>query len=114
MCNLNATTSNFASQVAAATADQVICVASGNYGTWTGTNKAIAVTKQSGATVTMGIDLTTGNNGFTIDGLTIPGGRIIKGAKISPSRTRLSRPTIHCNGESLLQSIRARSVQQRQ
>jgi hypothetical protein len=80
-CNLNATTSNFARQVAAATAGQVICLASGNYGTWTGTNKAITVTKQSGAMVTMGIDFTTGNNGFTIDGLTIAGGRIINGAK---------------------------------
>jgi Right handed beta helix region len=80
-CNLNATTSNFARQVAAATAGQVICLASGNYGTWIGTNKAITVTKQSGAMVTMGIDFTTGNDGFTIDGLTIPGGRIINGAK---------------------------------
>src|SRR6185369_7168022 len=41
ICNRSATTSTFASQVSAATAGQTICLADGNYGTWTGTNKAI-------------------------------------------------------------------------
>lgn len=65
----------------AASAGQVICLASGNYGTWTGTNKAITITKQSGATVTMALDFNTNDSGFTIDGLTIAGGSIVNGAK---------------------------------
>ena len=55
-CNLDATIADFASQVSAATVGQVICLASGDYGTWNGTNKAITITKQSGATATMRID----------------------------------------------------------
>lgn len=75
-CNLNATTANFASQVSAATAGQVICLATGSYGTWGGTNKAITITKQSGATPTMDISFGTNDAGFTLDGITIAGGNI--------------------------------------
>ena len=80
-CNRNATTSTFASEVSAATAGQVICLAAGNYGTWTGTNKAIFVRPASGAAVTMGFNFTTGDSGFTVDGVTTPGGNITNGAK---------------------------------
>ena len=48
-CNLNAATSNFSSQVSAASGGQTICLASGNYGTWSGTNKAITIAAASGA-----------------------------------------------------------------
>ena len=80
-CSRTATTSTFASQVSAATAGQVICLASGNYGTWTGTNKAITVKAASGATVTMGFNFTTGDSGFVVDGMRSPGGNITNGAK---------------------------------
>ncbi|HEX5926801.1 MAG TPA: right-handed parallel beta-helix repeat-containing protein, partial [Baekduia sp.] len=80
-CSRNATTSTFAAQVSAATTGQVICLAAGNYGTWTGTNKAIFVRAASGATVTMGFNFTTGDSGFTVDGVTTPGGNITNGAK---------------------------------
>ena len=79
-CNIDATVANFAGQVALATPGQAICLASGDYGTWMGTNKAVIITKQSGATVTMGIDFITGKSGFTIDNLTITGGRVSGGA----------------------------------
>jgi hypothetical protein len=75
-CTTNATTSTFASAVSAATAGQTICLAAGNYGTFNGTDKAITITAQSGATVTMGFNLGTGDKDFTLDGLTIPGGSI--------------------------------------
>src|SRR5262245_10069036 len=38
-CTANATPADFASKVAGATAGQIVCLDSGNYGTWTGTNK---------------------------------------------------------------------------
>ena len=38
-CDLNATPSSFASQVAAASSGQTVCLATGSYGTWTGTSR---------------------------------------------------------------------------
>jgi hypothetical protein len=72
-CDLNATTSTFASQVSAATAGQTICLATGNYGTWGGTNKAITVTSASGATPQMKADFGNSTANLTIDGLTVNG-----------------------------------------
>jgi len=79
-CDLNATTSNFASQVSAATAGQTICLASGNYGTWTGTNKAITIQAATGATPTMRYSFGSGDSGFTLDGMTGMGGTFTSGA----------------------------------
>lgn len=75
-CNLNATTATFAAQLSAASAGQIICLAAGNYGTFAGTNKAVTIRAQSGATVTMAFDFRANDAGFTLDGLTIPGGNI--------------------------------------
>lgn len=80
-CNLNATTSNFASQVSAASTGQVICLATGSYGTWSGTNKAITITKQAGATPSMSLEFNTGDSDFTVDGLAIGSADIMNGAK---------------------------------
>src|ERR1039458_4900005 len=77
-CNLTATTSNFTSQVSAATPGQTICLASGNYGTWSGTSKSapgITITAAPGAAVTLAFVLSTGVKDFTIDG-TEDGGTI--------------------------------------
>ena len=79
-CDRNATTSSFASEVSAATAGQTICLASGNYGTWQGTNKAITVAKAAGAAPTMKISFSTGDSGFTLDGMGGMGGQISGGA----------------------------------
>jgi hypothetical protein len=75
-CDLNATPANFSSQVAAATAGQTICLASGSYGTWTGTNKAITVKAASGATPTMTDNFGSTASGFTLDGISGLGGGI--------------------------------------
>ena len=39
-CNASASPATFASVVSGASAGQTICLASGSYGTWSGTNKA--------------------------------------------------------------------------
>jgi hypothetical protein len=75
-CVLNATTSNFSSQVSAAQPGQTICLASGNYGTWTGTTKAITVQAAPGATASMTDQFGSGASGFTLSGISALGGDI--------------------------------------
>jgi hypothetical protein len=75
-CTLNATTATFVAQVSAAIAGQKVCLASGNYGTWGGTNKAITVAAASGASPQMDVNFGSGDSGFTLDGMTGMGGNI--------------------------------------
>jgi hypothetical protein len=89
-CNLNATTSNFAAQVSAATAGQTICLATGNYGTWAGTNKAITITAAPGATPTMQFNFGAGDNGFTLDHMSGMGGYIKDATNITISNSTFS------------------------
>jgi hypothetical protein len=79
-CNRNATPSTFAAEVSAATAGQTVCLASGSYGTWQGTNKQITIRAAAGATPTMGYQFGSGDSGFTLDGLSGMGGSISGGA----------------------------------
>jgi hypothetical protein len=67
-CTTNVTTSTFASAVSAASAGAVLCLANGNYGQWAGTNKAITITNQPGASPTLSLSLRSGDCCFTIDG----------------------------------------------
>jgi len=76
-CDYNATTANFSTQLSAAATGKVICLASGSYGTFTGTAKAVTITKQSGATPSMYLEFRSGDKDFTIDGLTITGGDVV-------------------------------------
>ena len=68
-CSRNATPSTFASEVSAASAGQTVCLASGNYGTFQGTNKAITIRAAAGATPTMRYQFGSGDSGFTLTGL---------------------------------------------
>lgn len=82
-CDINATTGNFAAQVSAAAAGQTVCLAAGNYGTWSGVNKLVTISRQVGVSVsqvTMGVDFNNGDANFTIDGLSITGGSIVGSA----------------------------------
>src|ERR1044072_8114459 len=79
-CDRAATPSSLASEVSAASAGQTICLASGSYGTWSGTNKAITLRAADGATATMRYAFSTGDSGFTLDGLSGMGGTITDGA----------------------------------
>jgi hypothetical protein len=74
------TTSTFASRVSGAAAGDVLCLTSGNYGTWSGTNKAITITAQTGASPQMQISFGSGDANFTLDGMTGMGGPISAGA----------------------------------
>lgn len=73
-CNLNATTSNYASQISSATTGQVVCLASGDYSGFTGTSKSapgITITAAPGAAVTFntGFSLALASvQNFTLDG----------------------------------------------
>ena len=89
-CNLNATTSSFATQIADATPGQVVCLASGDYSSFTGTSKSapgITITAAPGATVTfnsgMSLNLSSVQN-FTLDG-TGGGGTMTVGGALNLS-----------------------------
>lgn len=79
-CSLSATPANFSAEVAAASPGQTVCLASGNYGTWTGTNKAITIAAAPGNTPTMQISFGAGDGGFTLDGISGMTGTINGGA----------------------------------
>lgn len=73
-CDLNATTSSFSTQISAANPGQVVCLASGDYSSFTGTSKSapgIWITSAPGATVTFnsGITLNLSSvRNFVLDG----------------------------------------------
>ena len=78
--DLHATPSTFASAVSSAQAGDTILLATGNYGTWSGTNKAITIKNEPGATPSMKFSFDTGVGGFTLDGMTGMSGDISNGA----------------------------------
>jgi Domain of unknown function (DUF4082)/PKD domain len=98
-CNLNATPSTFDSQVSAAKAGQTVCLASGNYGTWSGTNKAITVKAASGATPNMSIDFAAGDSGFTLSGVSNLSGNIDGDAHDITISNSTSSDTIEITGD---------------
>ena len=75
--DLTATTSTLSSVFAGAQPGDVIRLAAGNYGTFSGGSKAgmVTITAQTGASVTMSADLGSSQN-ITIDGLTISGSTV--------------------------------------
>jgi Concanavalin A-like lectin/glucanases superfamily/Right handed beta helix region len=75
-CNRTATPATFGANVAAAGAGQTVCLTSGNYGTWGGTNKAITITAAPGNTPTMQVSFGSGDGGFTVNGMSGMGGVI--------------------------------------
>ena len=80
-CDRTATPSTFAAQVAAADAGDAICLQTGSYGTWTGTDKAITVKADSGARPSMKFSFGSGDRGFTLDGIVDAGGTVNAGAE---------------------------------
>ena len=67
-CDLNATPSTFGSQVSNAAAGQTLCLSAGDYGTWTGTGKAITIAPQPGASPRMSFDFGSNAANFSING----------------------------------------------
>lgn len=75
-CDLNATTANFSSQYAALAGGQTLCLASGNYAAFTGSNKSSMVTVRAadGATVNFaGADIPSTTRNLTIKGVNYTG-----------------------------------------
>lgn len=79
-CNVLATTANFSTQVAATTAGQTLCLASGSYGSWSGVSKStpgITIKEQDGATATFSaLDFQSSAQWLTLDGIDYEGGTI--------------------------------------
>lgn len=81
VCDRNATdAASLATQFAAATSGETICLATGSYGSWTGGNKSVTVAAADGATPTMSLDFNNGDGNFTLDGITISTGSIVNSA----------------------------------
>ena len=62
-CDRTASPASFASELSAAAAGQTICLASGDYGTWEGTDKAITVKAAAGAAPAMRVSFAAGAEG---------------------------------------------------
>jgi hypothetical protein len=100
-CDLNATPSNFAAQVAAASPGQVVCLASGDYGSWPGTSKSapgITVTAAPGATVNFSGGLQISNlanaQNFTLDGSAGGGTMTLAGGEVQGNTTTARNITL--------------------
>ncbi len=78
-CNYNASPSSFSSAVSAAAPGQTVCLTSGDYGSWRGTNKAITVQAAAGAAPTMQISFGSGASSFTLSGMHGMGGSVSGG-----------------------------------
>jgi hypothetical protein len=76
-CDLNATPQSFSAQVSAAKPGQTLCLAGGDYGTFSGASKAGLVTVKavSGAAASMEISFSSAKN-LRLEGLTITSGDI--------------------------------------
>lgn len=79
-CDRSATPASFESQLSAAAAGQTICLASGDYGTWKGTDKAIIIKASAGSTASMRVSFGSAASGFTLEGMSGMGGTIQDGA----------------------------------
>jgi hypothetical protein len=82
VCDRNATTATFASQFSAATAGQTICVASGSYGSFSGSAKSgmVFIRAATGATASMSLDFNGAAN-ISFDGLTIANSTMLNSTK---------------------------------
>jgi hypothetical protein len=76
----SATTSTFATVLAGAVHGDTIELATGNYGTFSGTTQAVTIQAASGATPVMQFDFGSTAHGFTIDGVSGASGEILTGA----------------------------------
>lgn len=99
-CDLNATTSNFAAQVSAATSGQTVCLATGNYGQFQGTNKAITIKNAQGATPNMSFNFGSGDANFTLDGMNNMSGNMVSGAQNITIKNSVFTGTVDVDGSS--------------
>ena len=79
-CDRAASPATFASQVASAAPGQTVCLRSGDYGTWHGTDKALTVAGARGNVARMRIAFGPGARGFTLSGVRGLAGTVHAGA----------------------------------
>jgi hypothetical protein len=80
-CALRATPATLAAQIGKAKAGQTVCLATGNYGNWTGTGRAIAIAAAPHASPVMTFRFGGDAHGFTLSGIRGMGGQITAGAR---------------------------------
>lgn len=97
VCDMKATNaSTLNTQAARAIAGQTICLAAGDYGAWAGTDKAITISAESGAKMT--INLNSEAAGFTLDGVSGMGGSVDAGAHDFTIRNSTFTSTLRLQG----------------
>jgi hypothetical protein len=79
-CDRHASPHTFAATIAAAKPGETVCLASGDYGNWSGTDEPITVAAAPGAVARMQFAFGPGSGGFTMTGLQGMGGTISRGA----------------------------------
>ena len=70
----------------------MICLASGSYGTWQGTNKAITLKAATGASPQMKVSFGSGDAGFTLDGMTGMGGSVSGASNVTITNSDFTSP----------------------
>lgn len=80
-CALHATPATLGAKIDKAKSGQTVCLATGSYGSWTGTGKAIAIAAAPDASPTMTIRFNGDAHGFTLSGIRGMGGQISAGAR---------------------------------
>jgi hypothetical protein len=79
-CALHASPATLGAQVGKAKSGQTVCLATGNYGKWTGTGKAIVLAAAPHASPVMSFRFDGGAHGFTLSGIRGLGGQMAAGA----------------------------------
>ena len=80
-CDRTASPGTLASKVAKAKPGQTICLKTGDYGTWNGTDKRVTLRRARASRPTMRVNFGPGDGGFTLDGMSGMGGTIDGGAR---------------------------------
>jgi hypothetical protein len=95
-CDLHATTGNLGSVFSGAAGGQTICLASGDYGNWTGGSKSsmVTLTPESGASVSMGVNFGSNVSNVRLYGINKLGGWKIDSAKnVQIAKSTFTAPT---------------------
>ena len=80
-CALHATPATLGAKVGKAKSGQTVCLATGNYGNWSGTGKAIAIVAAPDALPVMTFRFGGDAHGFTLSGIGGMGGQMTAGAR---------------------------------
>jgi hypothetical protein len=80
-CALHATPATLGAQISKTKSGQTVCLATGNYGNWTGTGKAVAIAAAPHASPMMTFRFDGDAHGFTLSGIRGMGGEMTAGAR---------------------------------